>query len=197
MPCSRQRRSKICPIQVAVGPSRYWGRSANAMPLSVSTVWIAYGNTAITSRRKAAPFILVAASKNATWVNLLTRSMARKINGQKHVELAFRQAQLAGVDVHVADLCLGKALALGGLLLGFGQPRDAVPNQAAVKGAAGQRRDARAQAAQNIIKRQQGAAPELNDNGLLGLGQNRAARPAGPHRLVGGGGALTPLGDGL
>src|SRR5215210_1757471 len=104
MPCSRQTRSKICPIQVAVGPSRYWGRSANAMPLSVSTVWIAYENTAITSRRKAAPFILVAASKKATGVNLRTRSMARQ-----HVELAFCQAQLAVVDVNVADLCLGEA----------------------------------------------------------------------------------------
>jgi hypothetical protein len=45
-----------------------------------------------------------------------------------------------------------------------------VPNQAAVKGAAGQLGDALAQAAQNIIKRQQGAAPELDDDGLLGLG---------------------------
>src|SRR5215212_11741 len=58
IPFSRQTRSKMCPIQVAVGPSRYLGRSANAMPLSVSTVWIAYGKTTITSRRKAAPFLL-------------------------------------------------------------------------------------------------------------------------------------------
>src|SRR5215210_3891928 len=112
MPCSRQTRSKMCPIQVAVGPSRYLGRSANAMPLSVRTVWIAYGNTATTSRRKAAPFILVAASKNATWVNLLTRSIAKKIDSQEHVELALSQTQFAVVDVHVADLCLGKAPAL-------------------------------------------------------------------------------------
>jgi hypothetical protein len=82
---------------------------------------------------------------------------AHAIDGQEQVELAFRQAQLAVVDVDVADLCLGKALALGGRLFGFGQPSDAVPNQAAVERAAGQRRDARAQAAQNIIERQQGA----------------------------------------
>src|SRR5215210_5501435 len=120
MPGSRQTRSKMCPIQVAVGPSRYLGRSANAMPpdqvrgrlLSVRTVWIAYGNTATTSRRKAAPFILVAASKNATWANLLTRSIAKKIDSQEHVELALSQTQFAVVDVHVADLCLGKAPAL-------------------------------------------------------------------------------------
>ena len=40
MPFSRQTRSKMWPIQRAVGPSRYFGRSAKAMPLSVSTVWI-------------------------------------------------------------------------------------------------------------------------------------------------------------
>src|SRR3954449_12896892 len=53
------------PIAV-LGQVSEWGKSANAMPVSVSTVWIAYGKTAITSRRKAAPFILVAASKKAT-----------------------------------------------------------------------------------------------------------------------------------
>ena len=45
-----------------------------------------------------------------------------------------------------------------------------MPNQAAVKRAAGQLWDALAQAAQNVIKRQQGAASELDDDGLLGLG---------------------------
>ena len=72
-----------------------------------ASLWIAYGNTAITSRKKAAPFILVAALKKATWVNLLTRSMVRQ-----HVELALSQTQFAVVDVDVADLCLGKAPAL-------------------------------------------------------------------------------------
>src|SRR4051812_38976445 len=74
------------PVEDVPDPGRRWPiavlgqvseRSANAMApdqvrgrlLSVRTVWIAYGNTATTARRKAAPFILVAASKNATWVN--------------------------------------------------------------------------------------------------------------------------------
>ena len=34
------------------------------------------------------------------------------IDGQEQVELALSQAQLAGDDVDVANLCLGKALAL-------------------------------------------------------------------------------------
>ena len=70
-------------------------------------------------------------------------------------------------------------------------------HEAAVKGAAGQLGDALAQAAQNIVEGKQRAPPELNDNGLLGLGQNRAAGPLRPHGLVGSGGALTPLGDRL
>src|SRR3954451_6420966 len=168
MPCSRQTRSKICPIQVAVGPSRYLGRSANAMPSSVRTVWIAYGNTAITSRRKAAPFIFVAASKKVTWVNV--GELAHAIDCQEHVELAFCQAQVAVVDVDVADLGLGKAPALGGLLSAFGQSRDAVAHETAVKGAAGQLGDALAQAAQNVIQGKERAAPELDDDGLLSLG---------------------------
>jgi hypothetical protein len=45
-----------------------------------------------------------------------------------------------------------------------------VPNQAAVKGTARELWDALAQAAQTINKRQQGAAPELDDDRLLGLG---------------------------
>jgi hypothetical protein len=35
--------------------------------------------------------------------------LAHAINGQEHVELALSQTQFAVVDVHVADLCLGKA----------------------------------------------------------------------------------------
>src|ERR1700757_4624617 len=40
MPCGRQVRSKGCPRKRAVGPFRFFGRSANWMPLSVSTVWM-------------------------------------------------------------------------------------------------------------------------------------------------------------
>jgi hypothetical protein len=92
---------------------------------------------------------------------------------------------------------LGEALALGGFLLALRQAGDAVPLQAAVQGAAREGRDRLAQAAQDIVERQQGAAPELDDDGLLRLRQDGAARPARPHRPVAGGGTAAPLGDGL
>jgi hypothetical protein len=55
----------------------------------------------------------------------------------------------------------------------------------------------RRQAAQDVVERQQGAPPELDDDRLLGLGEHRAAGAARPHRGVGGRGALAPLGDRL
>ncbi len=54
------------------------------------------------------------------------------VDGQEHEQLALRKAQLAGVDVDVADPGLGETLALGGRLLTLRQARDAVPLQAAV-----------------------------------------------------------------
>src|SRR5215204_6858894 len=101
------------------------------------------------------------------------------------------------VDVNVADLGLGKPTALGRALTVFGQPRDTVAHETAVERAAGQRRDALAQAAQNLVEGKQCAAPELNDNGLLGLSEGRAARPLWAHRLIGRRGAPTPLLDRL
>src|SRR5829696_1927734 len=181
MPCSRQTRSKMwAPSHRRVGPFLFLGRSAKAMPLSVRTVWIAYGKAAITSRRKAAPFIWVAASKKATWVNLLTRSMARNMWS---LPSARRSSQWS---MHVADPGLGEAPALRGVRVVLGQPRDAVAHEAAVERTAGQRGNALAQAAEHVIQGQQGAAPELDDDGLLDFGQHGAARPVGPHRLVSG-----------
>ena len=58
------------------------------------------------------------------------------IDGQEEEDLALGRAQLAGVDVDVTDLGLGEALALLGVVFVFGQPRNAVPNQAAVQCAA-------------------------------------------------------------
>ncbi len=72
-----------------------------------------------------------------------------------------------------------------------------MPNEAAVQGTARELGDALAQAPQNVIERQQGAAPELDDDGFLDFAQHGAAGPGWPHRLIGSRGALTPLGDGL
>jgi hypothetical protein len=51
------------------------------MPSSVGTVRIAQGNAWTTPRRKAAPLSSVSASWEATWANLLTRSIARSTWG--------------------------------------------------------------------------------------------------------------------
>jgi hypothetical protein len=59
------------------------------------------------------------------------------VDGQEHEEPALGQAQLAGVDVDVADPGLGEASALGGSLVASRQAGDAVPPQAAVQGTAG------------------------------------------------------------
>jgi hypothetical protein len=119
------------------------------------------------------------------------------VDGEEQEELALGQAQLADVDVDVADRGLGEASAFRGLLFAPGQARDAAADQATVQGAAGELGDALAQAAEHVIERQQGAAPELDHDGLLDLAQHGAARPGWPHRGVGDGRPPAPLGDGL
>ena len=119
------------------------------------------------------------------------------VDGQEHKKLALSQPELADVDVDVADPGFGEPLALGSLFVIPRQAGDAVPLQAAVQGAAAEGRDGLAQAAEDVVERQQGASPELDDDRLLGLGQHGAARPAWPHRLVGGRGAPAPFGDRL
>src|SRR4051794_9905519 len=50
--------------------------------------------------------------------------LGHPVDRQEQEDLALRQAQLADVDVHVTDPGLGEALALGRLLLAFGQAGD-------------------------------------------------------------------------
>jgi hypothetical protein len=119
------------------------------------------------------------------------------VDREGHEQFAPRQAQLANIDVDVADLGLGEALALGCSLIVTWQARDPVAYEAAVQGAARQPGDGPAQAAKDIIQRQEGAPSELDDNGLLGLAEHGAARPRGAHGGVGRRPAATPLGDGL
>ena len=69
--------------------------------------------------------------------------------------------------------------------------------QAAVQSTPRERRDRLAQAAQDVIEWQEGVSTELDDDGLLGLGQDRAAWPARPHGRIDRGPASAPLGDRL
>ena len=62
------------------------------------------------------------------------------VGRQEHQELAGGEAQLADVDMDVADRGLGEAAAPRALLLGLGQAGNAVALQAAVERAAGQPR---------------------------------------------------------
>ena len=105
--------------------------------------------------------------------------LGHPVDRQEHEELALGQAQLADVDVHVADLGLGEALALGSLLLALGQPGDAVAYQAAMEGAAGQLRDGVAQAAEDVVERQQCGA-EIDDDGFLGFREDGLGAGLGP-----------------
>jgi hypothetical protein len=94
------------------------------------------------------------------------------VDDEEHEELTFGQTQLADVYVDIADPGLGKALSLGGLLLTLRQAGDAVPLQAAVQGTARESWDHLAQAAQDIVQRQQATAAQRDDDRLLGLGEN-------------------------
>src|SRR3954470_20783938 len=101
------------------------------------------------------------------------------------------------IDVVVTDGGLGKGAALRAALFVLGQSANAVTDEAAVERAAGELRDRLAQAAQHVVERQERAAPELDDNGLLGLSQDGAPRLRRPHGPIDGGGASSPLVDRL
>ena len=73
--------------------------------------------------------------------------LGHPVDGEEHEELALGQAQLADVDVDMADGGLGEALSPRDLLLVPWQAGDAVADQAAMKGAAGEAGDALPQAA--------------------------------------------------
>jgi hypothetical protein len=67
MPFFMQTRSKMWgPRKRRLGLSRFLGKSAKAMPLSVSMVWILYGKTSTTVLRKAEPSIFPALLWNST-----------------------------------------------------------------------------------------------------------------------------------
>jgi len=88
------------------------------------------------------------------------------VDGQEHHQLAVGMAQLAAVDVHVADLV---GLESPALLLGLfdRQSGDAMTLEATMQGTAAEVRDGVSQAAQHIVKWQKCRLPECHDDGFL------------------------------
>ncbi len=122
--------------------------------------------------------------------------LGHAVDGEEHVQLALGGAQLATVRMDIADFGFFEALLFGRAVLGFRQSGDAMALEAAMERAAGEGGNAVAQAAEHVIERQQGSRAELDDDGLLGLGQHGAAW-LGSQGCVGGGGPLGPFQDGL
>src|SRR5438067_1922032 len=69
MPLARQIWSKRCTRYRAVQPSRFFGKSANWIPLSVSTVCSRYGTAASSASRKRTAVGRSALSCNSTKAN--------------------------------------------------------------------------------------------------------------------------------
>ena len=105
---------------------------------------------------------------------------------QEHDELALCQAQVAGVDMDVADRRTGEAAPFGGLIGRGGQAGDAVSLEASMQARAREPRDGVAQASENIVERQQGATTELDDHRLLDRGQRGAPGTGRAHRSIAG-----------
>ena len=59
--------------------------------------------------------------------------LGHPVDGQKHIELALGQAQLGNVDVHIADLSRRKLASPSSFDIARWQPRDAMPEQAAMQ----------------------------------------------------------------
>ena len=71
------------------------------------------------------------------------------VDGEEHVELALGEAQLADVDVDVADRRLGELAPLGCVVWVLGQPGDAMALQAAMQAGSSELGDAIAQASED------------------------------------------------
>lgn len=103
------------------------------------------------------------------------------VDGQDHVHLALGRVQLAGDDADVAERGVGEPAARRRVALGLRQAADAVAEPAALL-LPGQRCEGLAEPAQNAVERQQGAAPELDDDGgFLRRGQPGTVRHPRSH----------------
>lgn len=120
--------SNMCVMYRAVGPSAYLGGKVNWMPpdrargrlLSVRTVWILYGTAAISALQEGRCRHAV-----GTLHELDERELARAVDADIEMKLAFGGSDFGDVDVEVADR-IGLELLLGGLVafdLGRSLPR--------------------------------------------------------------------------
>ena len=129
-------------------------------------------------------------------VELDVGELRNTVDGEEHDQLAVGVAQLAAVDMHVADVVgLEASARLRGL--GCRKAGDAVPLQTAMQGRAAEARNRLAQATQDIVQRQQRPAPELDHDGLLGRRQDRARGRLRTHRRIARHRPSPPLGDRL
>jgi hypothetical protein len=110
-------------------------------------------------------------------------------------ELSLLAADLADIEVEVADGVALEALLLCLSALSLGQAGDAVAFQQPVQAGAGQVWDLRLQGEQHIVERQRRLLAESHDGCFLQQRQHCRARRFRPHRAVLNAGPPTPLQD--
>ncbi len=123
----------------------------------------------------------------------------RPVDGDKQVELVLAEVDLGGVDMQETWFIRFESLGGGFFFLRqqVGKAADAVALQATVQVGAGQRRYLRQQQVVQIIQRQQGLAPGLNDDRLVNCGQHAALARTSPALEVFYRFPVLPLMDGL
>ena len=89
------------------------------------------------------------------------------IDGEEHDELAIRVCEFGAVDMDVPNFVSFEPLALFRGFTGR-EPRNAMALKATMQGASAQVRNGVLQTIEAVIQWQQCAAPELDDDGLLG-----------------------------
>src|SRR5437763_2173054 len=128
MPLARQIWSKRCTRYRAVQPSRFFGKSANWIPLSVSTVCSRYG----TAREQC--FEEAHGGRTISLVVQFDEGEFRgSVNRDKQVELALCCSNLSDVDMEIADWVGFESSFFGALVLNLRQARDAMPFQTAMQ----------------------------------------------------------------
>src|SRR5918912_800955 len=100
MPCRSQTRSTMWPRPPRIASTSGWrprssGRSAKAMPLSVSTVWIRQGKTSTTDLAQEGGAVRLGVGVEGGDAGDLRDPVDR----QEREQLAPRQAQLADADM--------------------------------------------------------------------------------------------------